>query len=225
MRDTDEWPCPWQQNQSQRSDEDHAALRKQIELEVLSKVKEKLQKHGGGEQVTSCVDAVVAECTEAPKPKGLGQLHAQRKKLVSLHQKAQSRVAELEEQRAKLDKQIAEAKDSIVELKSQLEAADAEFESRQAANVLGEGPRECLKGLTKLLEQFKATPGLGDAVSQAIHQGIARPHGSGVFTDATSEYDGIDTTQRDNHATQVPADFLHKDIQSQLRLIITCGCC
>ena len=167
---------PWQQEKYQRQDSELVAMRKQIEeltasrkkaqLEVLSDLKAELQKQGNGEQATSCVDAVVAKHTEQPKPRSLTALQGQRKKLEGQHQKAIARVAELEEQRVQLDKQINGSKELVAELKGKLEAADTEIETRHADGVLGDG----LKGLNKVLEQFKATAG----DSQAVLDGLAQ---------------------------------------------------
>ena len=169
--------APWELEKLQRQDSELAALRQQVEelkavgakakLSALSDIKDELQKQGGGEQASNCVRAVEAKYTEPPKPKSLPALEGQRRKLEGQHQKALAKVAELEEQRVKLDLQICEAKDSVAELKGKLQAADAEIETRHAAGVLGDGG---LKGLAKVLEQFKATAVENQAVLQGLVQ-------------------------------------------------------
>ncbi|CAK0788106.1 unnamed protein product [Prorocentrum cordatum] len=168
--------APWGHDKRQRQDSELAALRQQVgalkadsakaKLTALSDLKEELQKLGGGEQATSCVKAVEAKYSEPPKPKSLPALEGQRRKLEGQHQKALAKVAELEDQRAKLDLRICEAKDSVAELKGKLQAADAEIESRHAAGVLGDG----LRGLAKVLEQFKATAVENQAVLHGLIQ-------------------------------------------------------
>ncbi|CAK0844578.1 unnamed protein product, partial [Prorocentrum cordatum] len=182
--------APWEHDKLQRQDSELAALRQQVEalkadsakakLTALSDLKEELQKLGGGEQATSCVKAVEAKYSEPPKPKSLPALEGQRRKLEGQLQKALGKVAELEDQ---------SAKDSVAELKGKLQAADAEIESRHAAGVLGDG----LRGLAKVLEQFKATAVENQAVlhgliqlQDVVKKDQARVTSSGASASATS---------------------------------------
>lgn len=166
---------PWveeRRNQQQQRDvhvqkqlDDLTAALAKAKTEALNDLKEELKRQGGGEQLDSCVDAVAAKYAEQPKPKSLPALQGQRKKLEAQHQRAKAKVGELEELRAQLDTQIAEAKESEAAIKTKLETTGTELESRQATEILGDG----LKGLSKVLEQFKATA----VENQAMQVGLS----------------------------------------------------